>query len=299
VQKRLKEKCRLTSASVPLKPDFPIGLGVPTFYEQDDQPISFLHVHDCLEIGYWAAGSGIFVVEEKIMSYRAGDVVVTAPGDFHFCQSKPGTVSSGAWVFLDPARLIPASLAESRFLSTATLSGADFRNVLPAGKHPEIAGLVKALIAELRDQPDGYRSAVRGLVLLLLVRLQRLVPGAPRIQGTRRAAQRRRLAVEQIAPALEIMARDRARPIGIGELAGACYFSPTHFRRLFRAALSKSPLEYLTQLRIQQAAGLLEGTEQGISEIAREAGFLTLSSFNRHFKRITGASPRQWRENNS
>ena len=299
MRKRPKEKYRLESAPIPLRPDFPIGLGVPTFYEQDDRPISFLHVHDCLEIGYWAAGSGIFVVEEKIMPYRAGDVVVTAPGDFHFCQSKPGTVSSGAWVFLDPARLIPASLAESRFLSPAALSGPAFRNILPAAKHPEIVGLVKALIAELRDRPDGYRSAVRGLVLLLLVRLQRLAPGAPRVQEAGRAAKRRRLAIERIAPALEIMARDHARPIAIRELAGACYSSPTNFRRLFRAAVAKSPLAYLTQLRIQLAAGLLAGTEQGISEIARQAGFLTLSSFNRHFKRITGASPRRWRVNNA
>jgi AraC family transcriptional activator of mtrCDE len=81
----------------------------------------------------------------------------------------------------------------------------------------------------------------------------------------------------------------------VGFLATRCRLSVTHFRRRFLQATGRTPLAYLIELRIRIAMGLLAGTQRPVLEIADEIGFPTLSSFNRHFRRLTGAAPRVWR----
>ena len=65
-------KYRLDYEPIPLPADLPIArLGI---YRQKDTPITALHLHDHLEIGYCHSGSGVFVIENKLFSYRAGGI---------------------------------------------------------------------------------------------------------------------------------------------------------------------------------------------------------------------------------
>lgn len=79
-------------------------------------------------------------------------------------------------------------------------------------------------------------------------------------------------------------------------MAKRCRVSVPTLRRLFHGALGTAPLEYLLRLRIQMASSLLAATARPILEIAFDLGFETPSSFNRHFRRRTGLSPRDWRK---
>jgi AraC-like DNA-binding protein len=53
--------------------------------------------------------------------------------------------------------------------------------------------------------------------------------------------------------------------------------------------------QYVNQLRIQQAAAWLRGSEKPVTEIMLDAGFITKSNFNREFQRVLGMSPSEWR----
>ena len=59
-------KYRLDYEAIPLPEDFPIRY---IAHRQADTPITALHLHDHLEIGYCHSGSGIFVIENKVFSY--------------------------------------------------------------------------------------------------------------------------------------------------------------------------------------------------------------------------------------
>ncbi|MNY61663.1 HTH-type transcriptional activator Btr [compost metagenome] len=54
--------------------------------------------------------------------------------------------------------------------------------------------------------------------------------------------------------------------------------------------------QYVNNYRVEEACRLLLTTEEAITQIAFEAGFLTKSNFNREFLRVTGKSPSSWRE---
>lgn len=279
---------RLEYSPINLPSEFPISdHGI---YAQADTPITCLHMHDCLEIGYCYEGSGIFVVENKVMTFSTGDISVINNREMHLARSSSGTVSRWSFIFLDPARLlINLAVSGHKFLNIIPLGGPDFTNILKGEKYPEIVQLVQDIIAELKECRSGYQQAVRGLVYALMVKLHRIAPSRTNDKTVKRET------IERIAPALQYCATNYAKAIQIAQLAHICHTSLTNFRRLFATALGESPLNYLTRLRIQMASVLLQNTGRPIFEISSQVGYPTLSSFNRHFKHYMGISPLHWR----
>ena len=63
----------------------------------------------------------------------------------------------------------------------------------------------------------------------------------------------------------------------------------------FNKILGINFIDYLTDLRIQKAKELLEGTDMKIGDIAERVGYRH-SYFNRIFKKQTGVTPSQFRQ---
>jgi AraC family transcriptional regulator len=67
--------------------------------------------------------------------------------------------------------------------------------------------------------------------------------------------------------------------------------------RLFRQTLGVSPHQHVIQVRVNNARSLLSAGSgrRSLAEIASAVGFADQSHLTRHFKRITGVTPRQFR----
>jgi len=272
-----------------LMPEFPIYC-MPYRYPRG--PVAKLHVHSCLEVGLCQSGAGVLVVEDKVLPYQAGDVAVINNRELHFVRGEEESISQWMFFWVDPARLIGLVAVDPGVLRIDCLGGPEFSNIISGVDHPEIALLVQGIIDELQAHAPNHQAAVRGLVWALMARLQRLPGLGSGEVGTVHAS------IDRIAPALHHMASQYTEAIRIEELAELCHMSATHFRRVFQTVTGKSPLRYLTQLRIRMAITLIQRGGQSMQQIAREIGYATLSSFNRHFKATTGMSPRQWRRAN-
>jgi AraC-like DNA-binding protein len=70
---------------------------------------------------------------------------------------------------------------------------------------------------------------------------------------------------------------------------------PLTLLRSFRTKVGLTPHEFQTQCRVRQAKQALR-SGAGISEVALEVGFCDQSHLNRHFKRLVGVSPGQYRK---
>jgi transcriptional regulator GlxA family with amidase domain len=66
-------------------------------------------------------------------------------------------------------------------------------------------------------------------------------------------------------------------------------------KRRFKAATGSTLIEYLQNLRIEEAKRLLEQGELPIDEVSEAVGYLDISFFRRLFKRLTGMPPGQYR----
>lgn len=287
-QKRSSEPYRIVYWPIPLPEAFPLvchGL-----HMQGDEVITYLHGHNCLEIGYCHEGAGVFVVGGKVLPFQARAVSFITPVEFHLARSVEGTQSKWTWLYLDPVRLLSMAEGDPDFSGLRNLSGRSFGNILTPEQDALLGDLVLGIIEELQKQARGHQSAIRGLVRTLLVRIQRQAP-----IRRRKSDPPVHPAIHRVAPALEDMAARYPDEVGLAEWARSCHVSVPHFRRLFRQALGKAPYQYLTELRVRMAATRLHATDDKIVVIAQEVGFPTLSSFNRAFRMAMKITPRQWR----
>ena len=67
------------------------------------------------------------------------------------------------------------------------------------------------------------------------------------------------------------------------------------FKRRFKTATGTTLIEYVQNLRIEEAKRLLETGQMPVDEISIEAGYEDASFFRRLFKRLTGLTPSQYR----
>ena len=98
---------------------------------------------------------------------------------------------------------------------------------------------------------------------------------------------------EHFVEAVRLLNREFDRSeLRIGEICGRAAISQTVFRELFRKHYGKTPVEYVTQLRLEYARGLIaEGAS--VETAALESGFADSKYFSRLVKRHYGCTPRQ------
>lgn len=81
----------------------------------------------------------------------------------------------------------------------------------------------------------------------------------------------------------------------LDRLAGLIGMSPTSFSRFFKQRTNKTLTNYITDIRLGNAARMLVDSTHNISEICYTCGFNNLSNFNRVFKDKKGMSPKDFR----
>lgn len=82
------------------------------------------------------------------------------------------------------------------------------------------------------------------------------------------------------------------RALSLDELAAIAKLSPYHFCRAFKQSTGISPYKYVIQQRVERAKQLLLQGKMSLPEIAITCGFSHQSHLNRHFKRLTGVTPK-------
>ena len=75
-------------------------------------------------------------------------------------------------------------------------------------------------------------------------------------------------------------------------------YSPGHFSKCFHDATGKTYIDFLTGLKLNYAKILLLSTDEPIISVSESCGFSSLSNFNRSFRKATGMSPTEFREQN-
>lgn len=80
------------------------------------------------------------------------------------------------------------------------------------------------------------------------------------------------------------------------QLGSVANLSANSLIRLFRTEMHITPLQYIIRKRVQRAQTLLLTTHTKINDIAFDLGFTDVSYFIRQFRKQTGTTPQQYRE---
>jgi AraC-like DNA-binding protein/ligand-binding sensor protein len=99
-----------------------------------------------------------------------------------------------------------------------------------------------------------------------------------------------------ISRAKVFIAEHQHEEMSLRQVAGAVNTSAFYFCKMFKQATGLTFTDYLARVRIEKVKNLLLNPHKRISEAAYEAGFQSLSQFNRVFRKIAGEAPTSWRD---
>ncbi|WP_134701260.1 helix-turn-helix domain-containing protein [Ammoniphilus sp. YIM 78166] len=85
--------------------------------------------------------------------------------------------------------------------------------------------------------------------------------------------------------------------ISMEQVAEYVSLSPYYFSKLFKVQIGETFIDYLTQLRIEEAKKLMLNPEYSLKEICYDVGYKDPNYFSRVFKKVTGTTPKEYRQN--
>ena len=162
---------------------------------------------------------------------------------------------------------------------------------------PELIPVVADALAA-RDGSDAISFEELALSLVAKVSIALTGMSSP-ARGKQFARHPTRRDQRRVTEALRRIEAQCDQPLSLQRLAADVAMSPYHFLRTFRAVAGMAPHQFLLHTRLQRAAVRLRCSGDPISTIALEAGFSDLSTFNRRFRRLLGASPGAYRSGRS
>ena len=99
-----------------------------------------------------------------------------------------------------------------------------------------------------------------------------------------------------VRSAIHFIEKHYRENIGLQDVAKHTRTSENHLSAIFKEESGMNFLTYLNAVRINHAAHLMKETNMNIAEISRDSGFQTPSYFARMFRRFTGKTPSEFRD---
>ena len=100
----------------------------------------------------------------------------------------------------------------------------------------------------------------------------------------------------RIAAVVDHITENYYEGISVAQAAQMAKMTEITFSRNFQAVTGHSFVAFLNRIRIGHACGMLFASDNQITSIAQEAGFKNLANFNRHFLKLRGMTPSEYRE---
>jgi AraC-like DNA-binding protein len=98
-----------------------------------------------------------------------------------------------------------------------------------------------------------------------------------------------------ITKAKDFIREHHAEDLSLSQVARFANASPFHFCKVFKRTTGLTFTKFLSCVRIESSKRLLINPQLRVSEVAYEAGFQSLTHFNRVFQKMLGQSPTEYR----
>ena len=222
--------------------------------------------------------------EHRDFIFHKDEIVVT-----------PAGVRSG-WRWHGRSKVIVITLEPEKFQRFAQsevgilLTGSQLKN-LPQFTDADICQAGAMLRDALISKDVGSEVLFESLARVFLVKLIQNYGHRP--EEEMKSAQG--FTTQHYKRVLDFVAEHFAETITVEELANVAAMSPSHFSRLFKQTIGKSPMNFVTAYRVEQSKKRLSSLDLPLIDIALDCGFADQAHFSRVFKQFQGITPKNYR----
>lgn len=300
--------------SKPISPDLRVyrmdsngNGGLPIFIRKyhETSVTTEYHTHDSIQINYILHGSLRHHINDSSHDLVKGDIFIIPPYVPHCLSAKPGCSFEVIELEFLPEFIFGRHVTMEKidnifdfaYIEPFLVSECEVRPRLNlSGKaQVEVDMLFSRLLAEYEKRDSSFLLAMKSLVLWLLVYVSRCFHDDVQDVESRQLFDRHRTA---ISSAIEYINQNFTDDVSIEKASHVAMLSQSYFSYLFKSMTGKTFVEYLNELRIQEAMRLLKNTNKRVVDICFESGFKNVNHFNRTFKSYAGISPMQYRNAN-
>ncbi|MDR1468413.1 MAG: AraC family transcriptional regulator [Spirochaetaceae bacterium] len=247
------------------------------------------HWHACFEIIYMRRGHTYVSVDDAVYKAEAGDLIMVNAEAVHGYFDQSPNVSFrgfqfGMMFFGDdflPLRDI--------IFNVPVLSAKSMPDTLSL----RLCALLDEIASEYRLKQIGWQLAVKSklyeLMLMILREQSKIIPHET-IRAMSSGAGRMLSFVFKNCSDESLTLEDAANALKLNKY---------YFSRFFKKHIGQPFHAYLTKTRVDFAKHYLIESKMPITDIAFNAGFGSLQTFNRVFKLLTGRTPGEYRRENS
>jgi AraC-like DNA-binding protein len=273
-----------------VEPTFGQSFTVLKFDESNDNTERSWHFHPELELVYIADGSGKRHIGSHISYYNRGDLIFIGPNLPHYG-------------FTDRLSGVSSEIVlqwKEDFLGTKILNLPESENIKNLFKrsrqgivfHGNIKEEIGARLDDLiHMQPFERLMAFINILHKLSISEEYTLLNAFTVGLVVNLQDSKR--IDTIYKYVRKHFLDEELPLKtVAELINMTVPS---FCRYFKKHTNRTFTQFLNEFRIVHATKLLSETDAPISDVCFDSGFNNFSHFNRNFKKITGKSPREYR----
>jgi AraC-like DNA-binding protein/quercetin dioxygenase-like cupin family protein len=265
------------------------------YAELEKEPGGFIgwHWHDAMEIDYILSGAvDIFFLDQECRLQK-GDAVFVNADVIHAFRIAPGTEHCKTISHLFYGEFLSGGITtrmhEKYMMPVIGNPNLQFEKFSPEQDGAAVRNITAATDACDRE-PEGYEFLLRDSLTAVWIYMLRKED--ERIKNAQKKSQTDSNRMREM---LEYIHLHYSEKILVEGIASAANVSTRECTRCFLRTIGASPMQYLSQYRLEQAAHMLMHTEEKIIAIADACGFSTESYFGKCFFNQNGCSPREYR----
>jgi AraC family transcriptional regulator len=157
---------------------------------------------------------------------------------------------------------------------------------------PRVRQVMARLAEEVRQPGFGHDIFIESMALTLGIELSRHLQK----QRASKTQLRGRMAQWRLHRIKDRIMAGLSGPLSIADLAAECKMSPRHLIRTFKNTVGVTLSDYIAEARIELAKRALADEGALIKVVAGHCGFQSAAAFSASFRKSTGLTPRQFRQ---
>lgn len=255
---------------------------------------NILHFHNLMEIGICRYGSGELRTVDGNVEYCEGMITVFPVNCPHMTFSYGEEENFWEYLFFDVGAIVRNLYPNSPAYANEIIQGLNAKPAIyQPGEQNMMEVIINSIIREFVQKEHYHHLVIERCMHLLVLQLMRNGKEVPYYADVNAGPK----SAAHIGPAIEYIDKHYCKDLRASDLAAECGMSETHFRRIFHEYVDMSPMDYLNLIRVQKACELLQKNDEPMELVAEKCGFLSVSTFNRNFRKFLGTSPYQWKIN--
>jgi YesN/AraC family two-component response regulator len=249
------------------------------------------HSHNSFEIYYMRAGERFYFIKERSYRVKRGNLVLIPPNVLH--KTMQSESPNHERILITFKQSFMAGFCDE--LVPDVLRIFEDGPILHLAAHElnMVETIMEKMLWEQKHEKPDAGAYIKVLLSELLLLINRHIRDS---DLKNKIAEHPTTLHRKVSDIVRHINENFHQPLSLKLLAAHFHISSFYLCRIYKEVTGFTVIEYVNQLRVQEAQKLLKTSRMSVTEITEKVGFESSTHFGRIFKSLCSMSPLQYRK---